>query len=162
MKKRWVALIGLLIALLQAYFGQLLQIKGIVPDIVLVYVVCVALFMGHEAALWSGLVTGLFYDISFGDVIGFYSIYYVGIGYFIGYYRYNFFYSNIQIAITATMAATVLKEIYIALLNIFMFSKIEMFNFNVLIYAAIYNIFICIILHNIFTKLRKWSENERK
>ncbi len=162
MKSKNYLIIGGVIALIQVYMGQLLEVNGIVPDLILVYIICVALLSGHQTALVLGLVIGFLYDIFFNDFIGLYSIFYTTIGYFVGYFRNNFFYSNVQIALVFSVLATIIKFMFFKILKVIIFSNFEMVNILVIFYTIIYNIIICIVIHYILVKLQTRVENERK
>ncbi|QOR36340.1 rod shape-determining protein MreD [Clostridium sp. 'deep sea'] len=162
MKQRYYVLIGFFIAVVQTYLGQLFEINGVVPDLVLVYIVCLALQQGNKPALITGLVVGLMYDILFADYIGLYSIFYVTVGYVIGYFRHNFFYSNVQIALVFTIVSTTLKYLFIKIFQIFISVNFNMINIKVIFFTILYNVLICILIHFVLTKVKMWSEDERK
>ena len=162
MKQRYYVLIGFFIALIQVYLGLLFEINGVVPDLVLVYIVCLAFQKGNQPAMVTGLVVGLMYDILFAEYIGLYSIFYVIVGYVIGYFRHNFFYSHVQIALVFTILTTSLKYLFIKIFQIFISVNFHMINIRVILFTILYNTLVCILIHYALTKVRMWSEDERK
>ncbi len=161
MKKRYYVMIGLLIVILQSHFGQLLEFDGIVPDIVLVYLVFVGLFCGANTALMVAVAVGLYADIFLGVYIGEYTLFYMLSSYLTGVYRINFYYSNIQISLIFVTIITFLKFIFAIIINSLFFSIIPSINLGLLLGTVAYNLMISVVFFYLF--IRKWSgfENER-
>ena len=161
MKNRYYIAIGLTIVVLQSYFGQMLEINGIVPDIVLVYLVFVGLFNGSRTALGVAIAAGLYADIFLGAYIGEYTLFYILSSYLTGIYRHNFYYSNIQIPLLLVSLITFLKFIFAILLRVVFYSVIGPVNLMIILGTIVYNLVLSAAFYWLF--IRKWTgfENER-
>lgn len=93
MKRILVYLIEIIILyVIQSTGFQYMELAGVVPNLLLILVVSTAYMRGRIDGLLVGFACGLLVDLIFGNVIGLYGIFYMLIGYVIGYlHRY---YSN--------------------------------------------------------------------
>lgn len=69
-----------------------IALANVMPNLLLILIVSTAYMRGRTSGLLLGFFCGLLVDISFGNVIGLYAIFYMVIGYLNGYT--NKFYSS--------------------------------------------------------------------
>lgn len=93
MKRVIVYFLEILICfVLQSAMFHYVRLAGIMPNLLLILVVSTAYMRGRNTGLLIGFFSGLFVDLIFGQVVGLYALFYLLIGYFIGFL--NKFYSN--------------------------------------------------------------------
>ena len=92
-------LILILIFVLQSTVFRNIQIRGIVPNLMIITVVSFALLRGKIDGAVAGALLGLLQDIYFGGVVGFYAGIYMYIGYFTGFLYNNFYKDSLLVPI---------------------------------------------------------------
>ncbi len=105
---------GLLIVLmfvLQSNLLQFMNIRGIMPNLLVITTVAVALLRGRIEGALCGAVIGLLIDIFFGSVIGFYGAIYMYIGFGTGFLHGNFYKDSVLIPLGLIAAADVVVNI---------------------------------------------------
>ena len=65
----WYAITGLILLLLQLNAG-LIAVEKVAPDLLLIYIVVIALLEGQFTAILVGFTAGLLFDLVSNDVIG--------------------------------------------------------------------------------------------
>lgn len=95
-----IASIIIINLILQPIIFSHLKLNGVVPNIFIITIVSFALLRGKTEGLVVGLVIGLYQDILYGSVVGFYGIIYMLIGYFTGFLYRNFYRESLLIPIT--------------------------------------------------------------
>lgn len=86
MKRFIVYLIEIIVCyLIQSSMYPYIGLANVMPNMILILVVSTAYMRGRMSGLLMGFFCGLLVDIMFGRVIGLYALFYLIIGYFIGY-----------------------------------------------------------------------------
>lgn len=111
-------LISLIFFILQSTFGQYIEIAGIVPNIMLAFIVCTAYTGSAEKGLILGIVIGLMQDCFFGYYIGCNIFLYGTIGYTTGVLSQNLYKDNIATAVLFIVIATLFYNFGFFVLNI--------------------------------------------
>jgi len=82
--------------LLQSSVFPMLQLAGVVPDLLLIVVISTAYLKGQVPGMICGLLAGLLNDFMYGNSVGLYAMIYLLIGFLCGYanrlYRKEFFF----------------------------------------------------------------------
>lgn len=92
-----IALLILFSFLLQSTVFHALAFNGIVPNILIILVVSFGLMEGTKCGLFTGFAAGLLVDIFYGEVIGFYALLYMYIGYMNGLFKRIFYPKDIKL-----------------------------------------------------------------
>jgi rod shape-determining protein MreD len=145
MNKRHFIVIGVVLALIEIYFANVVHINGSAPNITVVYLIMLALSKGNEDSLLASLFTGAVLDIFFYGNIGLITIFYVISTYIVGYNRHYFFSSNLNIVLTFVGVVSVAMEGYL-LFSSFIFLNMPTI-FNVYFFAGkvVYNLVIALL-----------------
>lgn len=86
MKRILVYLIEIIICfVIQSSMFHYIGLVNIMPNLMLILVVSTAFMKGRMSGLFVGFFSGLLVDLMFGNVIGLYALFYLLIGYFIGF-----------------------------------------------------------------------------
>lgn len=96
------------IFVLQSVSVQAISLGGVVPNLILILVVSTAFFRGSTVGLLTGFLCGLLQDFLFGNVLGFYAMAYMCVGYFCGFAHKEFYDYNLKLPLTLIAAADLL------------------------------------------------------
>ncbi len=77
--------------ILQSTVVQGIRLGGVVPNLTVILVTSTAFFRGKTTGLLTGFFCGLFSDFFFGDILGFYAVTYMCIGYLCGFATREFY-----------------------------------------------------------------------
>ena len=119
---------------------------------------------GKKEGMVVGFISGLLVDIMFSDLIGFYALIYMVLGYANGFFRKIFYDDDIKLPLILISAS---DFIYGNIVCIFMFvmrSKFHYFYYlkSVIIPELIYTILVTIILYQVILFINKKLEAEEK
>lgn len=150
--------------LLQGSVFSRIPLGGIVPNILIIITSCFGFMRGRNEGMLIGFFSGLILDIFFGDIIGFYSLVYLVIGYLNGLFRSIFYREDIKlpmILITASELA------YCFLCYIFLFllrGKLHLGYYFVHIFLPeiAYTILATIALYKPILWVNNWLEDREK
>lgn len=159
MKKTWIVicliLSFLIIYLLQSNFFSWFNIAGVKPNLFVVLVLIIGLFIGKRAGIIFGTLFGLSLDFFIGKSIGISSVMLGIIGFIGGYLDKNFSKDSRITMITMIAIVTFLYEIGIITFNYFINeAQIRLiYIIKTLIIELIYNSIITIIIYPLIMKL---------
>ena len=74
-------LVSLVCFILQTTVFQGLAIGSIVPNLLLIVTISFGFMRGKVAGMWTGFLCGILKDIFYGNLLGFYALIYLCIGY---------------------------------------------------------------------------------
>lgn len=139
-----LALLPLLAIFLQSTLFASYSIKGVVPDMVLVFVIFYALLNGAEKGARYGLICGLLEDLYTGRFIGMNALSKAATAYIIGKLQGRVFEENVAVGIIGVILGSLLNA---CLLFILAFAYFAVFNidrslFINIIYQSFYNVVI--------------------
>lgn len=95
---------------MESAFFPFISIAGVVPNITMILVICLALRQNDEKAALIGLAAGLTKDIVVGRIIGLSGITFMLIGYFIEKYNHKIFPDHLTTPIILTIIGTLFHE----------------------------------------------------
>ena len=164
--KKFLTIIGVIIIFfiiyfLQANFFTWFTIAGVMPNLFVIFVLTIGLFIGKKLGFVFGLLFGIYLDLLVGKSIGISGIMLGLIG-LIAEYIDKTFSKDSRITIMLIVAAsTAIYEIGIYGFQIMKFGAIiELLPFiKILIIETIFNVMITIILYPMIQKLGYWAEN---
>lgn len=99
-----------LIILLQSTVLNYLKIFDVKPNLVLIFIVSVALLQGNTEGAVIGFFTGLSQDIISGKVIGFYSLLGLYLGFTVGSLNKRLYRDNILVVVIFTFISSIAYE----------------------------------------------------
>lgn len=160
--KRKITAFLLIVAcfLLQTTVFRWFDFNGIVPNLLIVLTASYGFMRGKKAGLLTGFLCGLFMDIFFGGVIGFYALIYMWVGYMNGNFCKIFFPEDIKLP----MGMIVVSDfIYGFLCYFFLFLlrsrfHIDYYFLHIILPEVVYTVLISMILYPVVLKLNTWLE----
>ncbi len=108
LRKIIVILIVIVGFLLQSSVFSAISMGGIVPNILIIITSSFGFMRGKNEGMVIGFLCGLIMDVFYGDILGFYALVYLVIGYLNGFFRSIFYPEDIKlpmILITASELA---------------------------------------------------------
>lgn len=98
MKKTIVSIILIsLCFLLQSTLLSQFPLGGTVPNLMVVILACAGFLLGNRHGMWVGFAFGIITDVMFNQIIGFYGILYMFVGYINGVLGKNLFPHDIKL-----------------------------------------------------------------
>lgn len=136
-------LILLAVFILQSTLIRDLQIRGIIPNMMIITIVSFSLLRGKIDGAIAGFVLGLLQDIFFGEVVGFYASIYLYIGYFTGYLYMNFYKDSILVPIGVIATSDVVVNLFVFFFTFLFRGKLNFYNYlgKIIIPELIYTLF---------------------
>ena len=98
--------------ILQTTFIQHIAIDGIMPNLMLLLVICVAFMQGESDGLFLGIIGGLLHDCFYGQYIGSNLFLYAIIGYIVGIVCRSLYKDNFLVSVVTSVVATLGYEFF--------------------------------------------------
>ena len=150
--------------LLQCTVFSSLELAGIKPNLLIIITASFGFMRGSREGMLVGFVSGLLADIQFGDMIGFYAIIYLIIGYINGLFRQMYYDEDIKLPLFLISISEFLYGIIVYFLTYLLRS-----DFNFLLYLnkiilpeLIYTIVITLGLYPLILFINHKLEAEEK
>ncbi len=167
--KKVLAIICLLIAFLMVYFLQAdffswFTIAGVKPNLFIIFILFVGLFIGKKIGVFLGLILGIFLDLLIGRTVGMTGVLLAIIGFLGEYFDKNFSKESRFTIMLMVIGSTFLYEIvlyafYLVRLDI----PFEPYSFaKILLIEALYNAIIVIIVYPFLQRAGYALENTFK
>ena len=153
-----------IIYFLQANFFTWFTINGVMPNLFIIFVLWIGLFIGKKTGLICGLIFGIYIDILVGKSIGISGIMFAIIGLIAEYIDKNFSKDSRLTIMLIIAASTVVYEVGIYIFQIIKWRiNIEIFAFlKILSIETLFNVILSIILYPIIQKLGNLVESKFK
>lgn len=151
--------------LLQCTVFRTLSFGGIVPNLLIVITASFGFMRGEKSGLVIGFFSGLLIDIFFGEVVGFYALLYMYIGYTNGKFNRIFYPEDIKLPIALIMGSDLF---YGFMCYILMFLMRARFNIgyyfrHIILPEIVYTIVITIFLYPVILWInRKLEDGEKR
>lgn len=151
--------------LLQCTVFRALSFGGIVPNLLIVITASFGFMRGEKSGLVIGFFSGLLIDIFFGEVVGFYALLYMYIGYTNGKFNRIFYPEDIKLPIALIMGSDLF---YGFMCYILMFLMRARFNIgyyfrHIILPEIVYTIVITIFLYPVILWInRKLEDGEKR
>ncbi len=141
----------LLIFVLQSTLFRRIEIRGIVPNLIIITIVSFALLRGRIDGAIAGAILGLLQDIYFGNVIGFYAGLYMYLGFFTGFLYNNFYKDSLLVPIGIFAAGDVLANLIVFFFTFMFRGKLQLHVYigNIIIPELIFTVFAGFLLYRL-------------
>ena len=156
-------IIFLIIYFLQVNFFTWFNIAGIMPNLFVLFIMMIGLFLKKDFGFFFGIVFGLFLDIFAGAKMGVYSIAMGTVGLVSGILDKNFSKDNRITVMLMSAALTLAFEIIVYILNLVFLgiSNIQLMSFiKLIVIEIIYNAILVIILYPVFCEFGNKLEHD--
>ena len=148
-------LIIFFIVLLQATILDYIKIFYIKPNLLIVFVISVALLRGNIEGAVIGFFVGLSQDLISGKVLGFYTVLGMYLGLIIGSVNKRLYRENFLVVLFFTFISSIVYEMMVYFLSTFTHGSIGIYYpfKNIVLPEALYNSFISIFVYIVVIKL---------
>lgn len=159
-RKITVLLMIVLCFLLQNTLFSALAFANISPNLLVVLVSSFGFMRGRKEGMWIGFICGLLLDIFFSNVIGFYTLVYMYIGYINGLFRKRFYPDDVKLPMILIAASDLSCNL---LVYFFLFLMRGNFHFgyyllHIMIPELVYTILVTIFLYFVILKVNQKLE----
>lgn len=157
---RKVIVLAMLIVgyLLQSTIFQALSLGGISPNILIIIVACFGFMRGKKEGMLIGFLAGIILDVLFGNILGFYALVYMFIGYLNGLFSSIFYPEDIKLPMILISSSELL---YCIITYFFLFLLKGKFHFgyyflHIILPEIVYTIFVTIIIYKAILNINEW------
>ena len=163
-RKIVVSLLIFVCFLLQSTIFHSLSFGGIVPNLMIILTASFGFMRGEKSGLLIGFFSGLFIDIFFGEVLGFYALVYMYIGYTNGKFNRIFYPEDVKLP----MALIIVSDLFYGLIcYVLLFLMRTRFNnayyfLHIILPEIDYKTFITIILYPIILWINNRLEDSEQ
>jgi len=106
-------LMVLIVFVIQTTILHNFSIRGIIPNLLVIVILSTSLLRGKIEGAIIGASLGIFQDIFFGGVVGFYATIYMFLGYLTGYLYLNFYKDSVLIPIGVIAAGDLVVNLIV-------------------------------------------------
>lgn len=138
-----------------SFFGN------VAPNLMLVLTISLSLMRGEIPGIMTGFFCGLFVDVFFGDMIGFYALVLMYIGFLCARFHKMFFPENMILPLSVIFVTDL---VYGLVCYVFMFALRARWNlphyfFRIILPEALYTLMISVLLYPLVLRLNGWLED---
>jgi rod shape-determining protein MreD len=141
-----------------------LALFDVKPNMMLVFVISVALIRGEYEGAYIGFFAGLTQDLATGKIIGFYALIGLYIGLLVGIFNKRLYRENFLVIIFFTFSTTIVYELCVFFFGIYLNSGNGFLYAlgNVILPETLYNIMISIFMYVFVMKLSDMFNDQDK
>ncbi len=166
MKRVIVDIVFVLVCfVLQCTVFQSWAMADISPNLLIVVVSSVGFMRGKTEGMLMGFFSGLLIDICYGDMLGFYALIYMYIGYVNGFFQSIFYEEDLKLPM---ILITVSDFVYGLIIYVFLFllrNRTDIFYYllHVIIPELVYTVVVTIVLYRLILLVyRKLDTSEKR
>ena len=164
MRKVLVVIMILLCFILQSTVFRSLAFGGIIPNLMMILTSAFGFMRGETEGLVIGFFCGLLSDIFFGDILGFYALIYMYIGFVNGKFTRIFYPEDIKLPIALIIVSDLTYGLVCYCLQFMMRGKFDFpyYFLNVILPEAVYTIIVTIFLYPLVLLINEKMERKEK
>lgn len=150
--------------LLECTVFQKLSFASITPNLLIIATSSFGFMRGKKAGMLVGFLSGIITDIFFGDLIGFYALIYMVLGYVNGFFKRIFYPEDIKLPLFLISASDFILENIVFLFLFVMRSRFDYFYYlgHIMIPELIYTVLVTLVLYQLILKANQRLEAEEK
>ncbi len=163
-RKIVVTLLVFICFLLQSTVFHALAFGNIVPNLMIVLTASFGFMRGEKSGLLIGFFSGFFIDIFFGEVLGFYALLYMYIGYTNGKFNRIFYPEDIKLPMVLITVSDLFYGIICYILLFLMRAKFNIgyYFIHIILPEIVYTTFITIFLYPVILKINQRLESSEQ
>ena len=160
-RKAVMVLLILIVYLIQSTMIRILPMGGVAPNLLIILTSCFGFMRGKKDGMFVGFLSGIIIDVLFGNLIGFYALIYMIIGYLNGFFASICYPEDIKLPVALITSS---ELVYCFLVYVFRFliqGKIRFgyYFLHIILPEIVYTIFVTIIIYKIILNINEWLED---
>ncbi len=158
------ALVIIINFILQSTVLRLIEIRGVIPDTMIIITVSYALLRGQDTGAAAGFFGGLLYDIFFGSSLGFYALMGFLTGYLAGICHRNLYRENFILPVTLSVVANLLTGLVIFVTGFLLNNNYDVLYYliGVIIPQSVYTGVAAIVVYRLLYSVNNRVEKKEK
>lgn len=163
-RKITILLLILIAYLLQSTMIRILPMGGVAPNLLIILTSCFGFMRGKKEGMVIGFVSGLIMDVLFGNIIGFYALVYMIIGYLNGFFASIFYPEDIKLPMVLITSSELLYCFVVYFFRFLIQGKIRFgyYFMHIILPEIVYTIFVTIIIYKIILNINEWLEDRER
>lgn len=147
--------------LLQTSVFDFLKLADTAPNVMIAFVVCIALMRGQKEAVIVGFFCGLLVDIFYGNLLGQYALLYVLIGYVNRFFNKLYFQDDFMLPLAVLAGNSLVYDILIYIFFFLLRGRLGFFYFlrSIIIPEAIYTAIVAVAVYRLLLPIMSWLES---
>lgn len=165
MKRKVITFIIILVCfILESTLFHKLSFASIKPNLLIIVTASFGFMRGKKEGMFVGFVCGLFTDLFFGGVLGFYTLFYTVIGYTNGFFRRLFYDDDIKLPIALIAASECAYGLVIYICYHMLQGDFDFTYYlsHIIIPELVYTILVTLALYQIILHINKKLEAEEQ
>lgn len=156
-RKITLAILILSCYLLQTTVFRTLELGQAAPNLLLILTMSFGFMQGKKDGLMVGFFSGFMIDLFHGEVLGFYALLYMILGYLSGFFCKIFFDEDIKVPIVMVAAGDFIYNFAIFVLRFMFRGRIDFYSYlkMIILPEIVYTVLLSIILYRIFYAINK-------
>lgn len=162
MLRKLIILLTVFIAfILQCSVFQHISLGGIVPNILLIITASVGFMRGKNEGMGTGFVCGILVDIFFGNVLGFFTLCYVVIGFFNGFFKDIFYPEDIKLPILLITLSEIIFCMMSYIVQFLLRGRLSLgyYFIHIILPELVYTILITLLIYKLIVFLNEWLDD---
>ena len=153
-----MTLLILITFILQSTVFQSLSIASIVPNLLLILTVSFGFMRGKKEGIFVGFFCGILIDIFYGNLMGFYALIYMFIGYLNGFLCKVYYDEDVKVPMILTAISDLAYGFAVYGLQFMLRGRLHVMNYvwHIMLPEMIYTVLITVIIYRPLYRLNHW------
>ena len=153
-----MTLLILITFILQSTVFQSLSIASIAPNLMLILTVSLGFMRGKKEGILVGFFCGILIDIFYGNLLGFYALIYMYIGYLNGFLCKVYYDEDVKVPMILTAISDLAYGFAVYGLQFMLRGRLHVMNYvwHIMLPEMIYTVLITVIIYRPLYRLNHW------
>lgn len=165
LRKVTIALLILIGYLLQSSMFKIVSLGGVAPNILIILTSSFGFMSGKKEGMVIGFVSGLILDVLFGNILGFYALVYMIIGYLNGFFASIFFPEDIKLPMVLITSSELVYCLLVYFFKFLIQGKIKFgyYLVHIILPEIVFTVLVTILIYKGILYINEWLlDNERR
>lgn len=165
MKRKAMTFLTILICfLIQSTILANIELGTVRPNLLLIVVTAFGFIRGKKTGIWVGVICGLFADVFWGNLLGFYTLIYVIIGYINGSFRRLFYDEDIKLPLALVGMSELIYGIMVYFCMFMLQGEFDFiyYLFHIILPELVYTVLVTLVLYQIILRFNRRLEEEEQ
>ncbi len=160
-RKATMLLLILISYLIQSTMIRILPLGGVAPNFLIILTSSFGFMKGKKEGMYIGFISGLIMDILFGNLIGFYALVYMIIGYLNGFFASIFYPEDVKLPMVLITSSELFYCFIIYIFRFLIQGKLRFgyYFLHIILPEIVYTIFVTIIIYKVILNINEWLED---